>query len=262
MTLEQVKALSSDTNGSRIGFIADAYVDFIDKTSPEVNDYQAVAPLVGPDGFQTAPVDRFNPAPFFCITSYCDIPEVAFRWADCQAVDIAGALKDGDYEWMNLWYGTEGTEGAWEKAAQGETGFTGEQAYYKTKFTWGDKLNNHWYENFLINMKEEWKPMGAYENSGGYNLEKVLYDATVNLYEPYEEDRALPDLSYTEEEITESSEIATNLDSYWKECMAKFVRGEMSLDDDWDTYLKELENIGLSRLLEIYQAAYDRTYKE
>ena len=56
--------------------------------------------------------------------------------------------------------------------------------------------------------------------------------------------------------------IATNLDSYWKECMAKFVRGEMSLDNDWDTYLKELENIGLSRLLEIYQAAYDRTYKE
>ena len=36
----------------------------------------------------------------------------------------------------------------------------------------------------------------------------------------------------------------------------------MSLDNDWDTYLKELENIGLSRLLEIYQAAYDRTYKE
>lgn len=261
LTTEQVMALSGDENGSRIGSIADAYVGFIDLTSPEASDYEALAPLTGPSGLKVAPVDKYNPAPFFCISSYCEIPEIAFRWADCQAVDIAGNLKDGNYEWMNLWYGTEDSKGAWRRAKDGEVSFTGEQALYKTLFTWGDKLNNHWYENFLINMKAEWKPLGAYDENGNYNLEKTLYDATVNLYEPCEEDKTLPDLSLTEDEIKETSEIRTNLKSYYEECMAKFVRDEMSLDNDWDAYLKELENIGLSRMIEIYQKAYDRAYK-
>ena len=177
------------------------------------------------------------------------------------ATDIVRDLKDGDYEWMNLWYGTEGDQGAWERAKEGDVGFTGEKAYYKQLFTWGDKLNNHWYENFLINMKEDWKLMGVFEDNGGFNLEKVLYDSAVNTYGPYAEDKTVPELSFTPEEVNESSEIITNLKSYYKECEAKFVRGEMSLDDDWDTYLKELENIGLSRAIEIYQTAYDRTYK-
>ena len=40
--------------------------------------------------------------------------------------------------------------------------------------------------------------------------------------------------------------------------MAKFIRGEASLENDWDSYLRELDNIGLKRYLEIYQEAYDR----
>ncbi len=41
--------------------------------------------------------------------------------------------------------------------------------------------------------------------------------------------------------------------------MTKFIRGEASLQSDWDSYLGELDKIGLSRILDIYQEAYDRT---
>jgi putative aldouronate transport system substrate-binding protein len=40
--------------------------------------------------------------------------------------------------------------------------------------------------------------------------------------------------------------------------MAKFIRGEADLDNDWDDYLGELEAIGLEEYLKIYQEAYDR----
>ena len=262
MTSEQVLALSSDPKGTRIGSVAASISpQFVDTSSEEAFNYVSVAPLKGPDGVQQSPLDLYNPTPFFVITSYCKIPEIAFRWADCMATDIAANLKNDGYEWMNLWYGTEGETGAWEKAKDGDVGFSGEKAYYKQLFTWGDKLNNHWYENFLINMKADWKTMGAFENTGGYNLEKVLYDSSVNLSEPVSVDKTLPTLSFSPQEAEESSELITNLTSYYRESMTKFVRGEMDLDNDWDGYLKELDNIGLQRAIELYQTAYDRTFK-
>ena len=104
--------------------------------------------------------------------------------------------------------------------------------------------------------------MGEFENNGGYNLEKVLYDSTVNLYEPVSSDKTVPTLSFSPDEASEANELITNLYTYYKESEAKFVRGEMSLDTDWDGYLKQLDSIGLSRAIELYQTAYDRTFKK
>ena len=40
--------------------------------------------------------------------------------------------------------------------------------------------------------------------------------------------------------------------------MEKFIKGEASLDSDWATYCKNLERLGLPKLLEAYQSIYDR----
>ena len=47
------------------------------------------------------------------------------------------------------------------------------------------------------------------------------------------------------------------------EGIAKFTVGEWDINDDadWQTYLNELENAGLSDFLACAQAAYDRTLK-
>jgi len=95
----------------------------------------------------------------------------------------------------------------------------------------------------------------------GYNQEKILYDSTIKNYIPYEVDKTLPSLSLPEEDAIEIAELETNLITYYQEMMAKFIRGEADIDRDWDAYLKELDNIGLKRYLEILQEAYDRTMK-
>ena len=192
------------------------------------------------------------------ITSYCEIPEIAYRWADAQIYDSCSDIKNGDYTWLNYWYGEEGV--GWEKAEEGATGFTGEKAYFRWLFNWGETTNTHLYETFLINMPEEWKPMMATDSGSGYNQEQVLYEATKEHMLPYAVDKTMPVLSLTEEETLGIADIETTLDTYVKECRAKFIRGEMDLDRDWESYLREIENIGVQKVLDTYQTAYDRTF--
>jgi putative aldouronate transport system substrate-binding protein len=40
---------------------------------------------------------------------------------------------------------------------------------------------------------------------------------------------------------------------------AKFISGELEINDaNWNTYLAELEKMGLDEVLEVYTAAYER----
>ena len=68
-------------------------------------------------------------------------------------------------------------------------------------------------------------------------------------------------LIYTQEETEVYTDIKTTLDTYRDEATANFLAGNTDIDANWDAYVAELENIGLSELLEVVQAAYDRMYK-
>lgn len=66
-----------------------------------------------------------------------------------------------------------------------------------------------------------------------------------------------PSLDETTQE--EVSAIRQDLEKYRDESVTKFIIGEWKFDQ-WDNYCDTLEKIGLSRLEEIYQAAYDSLY--
>lgn len=72
---------------------------------------------------------------------------------------------------------------------------------------------------------------------------------------------SFPSLFYTEDESAERAILYTDIENYLKTAFAQFITGEMDIDGDWDTYLNELNKMGLERLLEIDQAAYDRISK-
>ena len=254
MTYEQAKALGSAPKGNRVGCLVGGVTNIFDFTDPTINDFEVIDPLKGPTGLQQSPLCLFNPSPYFAISSYCEIPEIAFRWGDAQIYDAIPDIKKGDLSWLNFVYGEEGV--GWEKAKPGDLGFTGEQAAYKWLFNWGESTNTHWYEDFLTNMPEAWKPLITVEAGTGYPQEKILYDMTIKHLYPYSVDKTMPTLSFNEETSIELAELETSLVTYYKEMEAKFVRGEANLDTDWDAYLAELKNIGLDRYLEIYQTAY------
>lgn len=68
----------------------------------------------------------------------------------------------------------------------------------------------------------------------------------------------VPALKFTSEKTKSINEIRTNLKTYVEESAARFITGDLSLEKDWDKYVSELEKIGLSKFLEVSQAAYDR----
>ena len=65
-------------------------------------------------------------------------------------------------------------------------------------------------------------------------------------------------LLYTSDEVTERATLYTDISNYLGTSFVQFVTGEMDIDADWNNYLSELDKMGLKKLLEIDQAAYDR----
>lgn len=70
-----------------------------------------------------------------------------------------------------------------------------------------------------------------------------------------------PNLFYTDEESKERATLYTDITNYLTTVKAQFITGEMDIDASWDEHLNKLNQMGLERLLEIEQAAYDRLMK-
>ena len=70
-----------------------------------------------------------------------------------------------------------------------------------------------------------------------------------------------PNLAYTLEESEERSTLRTDVRNYISQMNAEFITGQTDIDAGWDAYVETCNNMGLTRLLEIEQAAYDRAYK-
>lgn len=66
-----------------------------------------------------------------------------------------------------------------------------------------------------------------------------------------------PIVYLTEEEQAEVSRLRSDLDTYVVQMEAKFVTGIEPLAN-WDSYIAQVKKMGGDRIVEIYQAAYDR----
>ena len=93
------------------------------------------------------------------------------------------------------------------------------------------------------------------------NIFRIAYD-TVGKLQGYIPDEVAGMIVYTVDENTQIAEISSNITSYCKECKTLFIIGDMDLDSDWDSYLAELDKLGLQEYLEVTQNAYTRTYSD
>lgn len=69
---------------------------------------------------------------------------------------------------------------------------------------------------------------------------------------------SFPNLKYTEAELKERSILYTDVVNYLKTAKDEFIFGAKDIDKEWDNYIATLKQMGLDRLLEIEQDAYDR----
>ncbi len=260
---DQLRALGNGRDGVPIlGSVpAGWFGEFMTFTAGESGPwdaYTAVSPLEGPDGTRNSMHDTFQ-APIvgsFIITDKCENPELAMRWADFlgrvePTTRSIHGVKDTDWRWAN----------------EGEIGIDGEQAWWHsiTDVANIPTQNIHWSQDGPSVRTEKYRLSQVVPNpddiTAGANLEVVLYNLTRDRYFPYApaEPMNLPKMYFTEEQANEIATILPQLETYVDETFAQAVTGQIDIEAEWESYLANLEGIGLSRFVEIHQEVLDET---
>ena len=224
-------------------------------------DYMPIKPLVGPNGLQITRYDHYAKFQTILtsglIPATCKDPRLVIRWLDWFMSD-EGTM-------MLLW-GPEDI--GWEKPDEGSKGIDGTPAKFKTirleqdhqyynNLSWGQKFPN-FYTSEMKNGLQQPDDMLAEDGSG---LEAFLYKYSLEHYAPYGApiEMLIPPLFYSETMISEQAMLATNINTYVEESIARFIIGDMNIETNWETYLNELNALGLARYLEIVQTTYNES---
>lgn len=72
---------------------------------------------------------------------------------------------------------------------------------------------------------------------------------------------AYPNVVYSQEELSKLASIYVSINSYVKQQASKWVV-DGGIEEEWDSYLANLKNMGLDEFIKIQQDAYDRYQKE
>lgn len=216
-------------------------------------EYEAIPPLKGPNGYSSCYYNPFGVGvTSFIVTKKCEIPEVAVRWADGmydRETTLRSVFGRLDEEWG--WAGDE------------EIGINGKKAIYKTLKPWTEGVQNVCWMQSGPSLRTNELRLGEVANPDE-PLETILYKETNEKYDPHKPNinSIVPPLAFTEEQANEIADFKKTINDYVNEMLARFVTGDADIDKDWDSYLKELENMNLKRYIDLSQEAYDAKYKK
>lgn len=176
-----------------------------------------------------------------CITDACENPEIIIAWADYLYSEEGSIMQrlgvkdvtykvndDGSYDFI-----LDSDLGSSASAIRnGHTLFGGADNPGLTP--------DYWYTG----MNSSTNPSDVIVNRERQKLLEKLCDAR-------------PIVSYTEEQSKEMSLIVTDSNGLIRQYAANVILGKKKLSSSWDSYIKELETMGIDRLEEIYQQTYN-----
>jgi putative aldouronate transport system substrate-binding protein len=224
-----------------------AMVGFSNQWTPDAvfgkwkDQYVAIPSIAGPDGkrYQAGdPQGLSFRRHEMLITTFCKNPEIAAMWADQFYTEEASI--------QNFW-GAIGT--VIDKKDDGT---------YTLNAPPADTSADAWYwENSVRDfgpkyVSPDFEKKIILDPTGGDGL-KLKIDELGKEYvtTPY------PNVMYTTEEFQELPTLTTDIDSYLKTTRAKWVT-KGGIDQEWDAYVKQLNDMGLEKLVKIRTDAYDR----
>ena len=72
------------------------------------------------------------------------------------------------------------------------------------------------------------------------------------------QDWTLPTLSLTQDESVDRAAIMGDVETYVQEKTTQMITGVLDIETEWDTYISDIESMGIADATAITQAAYDR----
>lgn len=217
-----------------------------------------IPPLKGPDGICYTPNEGTSSSPAFMITSQCKNPDLAFLVGDW--------FMDPEHSRIAR-YGEKNVD--WTDDP--EICSQNTNAYLEAGLV--DSINCVWMTNIWSEPSNKfWKNINPYYESMD-NVNRVasgitpfdkstksgmLYAYNLEWYSDKHPEYMLETLHYTMEEAEQLTEIMMNVSEFVEQSKAEFITGEREIKTEWDSYLSEMQNLGLNTWLEVAQTAYER----
>ena len=128
---------------------------------------------------------------------------------------------------------------------------------------WSDNTNHFWH-----NQQPRYMDLDTFSYHWGtwtdpetfqYYYGNTLGDTSLAYFSEAHPKYYLPMLTYTDDEQSKITEFQVAFPDEVLEWTMKFITGELKVDADWDSYVKNLNDLGLQTYLDCAQAAYQRT---
>ena len=210
------------------------------------SEYEVIAPIFGVDGKQYTGGDPNGVSSIkrneVLITKFCEYPEIAARLID--------EFYTGEASIQNFWGGvgtviTKHDDGTYTLNDPPEG--TSADSWY-----WDSSLRDFGPKYISAEFEKSIKLSSTSGDGLKVELSKIAQD-TITL--PY------PNVMFTNEENEERPTLTTDIDKYIDNTRAMWIT-EGGIDDGWDAYVKQLNDMGLEKLIEIYTNAYNRYISE
>lgn len=216
-------------------------------------DYVALPPLKGPNGIAYALKDPSTVACGGFITKYCEHPAAAFRFLDYFLSEEASIFGR---------YGVEGTDWiAVDESVPCIFESIGAKSRIKPILAYGAIQNSHWNQFNPSFRSKDISDSMAWDGDP-LNGEYVKGQALAAYYNKGPEDVLKKKMvTLSEEDMAEFDELYNSIYTYVNEQTAFFISGKMTVDKDWDKFMKELDNLGVNRYIELLQTGYDNFIK-
>lgn len=242
----QLISLTTGSDNIVIGSVPAAYAGAflnLGAVPNALSDYVVIPPLKsGADSRAVTPRYYGDIAiGAYVITSACEDPALAMKWVDYWYSE-EGTL-------LTTW-GREGIEYEWVDVKN----IMGTTPAMKPLITYDQP------QNFF------WKGMGPryfttiHRNVEIYQagmLATALYEASLPYQECWPEEVIPQFLWATAEQSAELANLKTVINSFVSESTAAFIIGSKNLDSDWDSYVNELNNMGLEAYVALNQTILD-----
>ncbi|MDE7261588.1 MAG: extracellular solute-binding protein [Oscillospiraceae bacterium] len=252
MFSQSTSQLIAKVSQGRVGVTTWWYIEEI--AGEHADDFVFLPPMYGPEGTEYAntrnvtvragtPISSGN----LNITSACGNPELLCKYFD-QWYDPEVVMQL-QYAPIGIYFTEKDASGVWqvitEEAAQAEFGkssgeLKGQYEVYGPRLILPEYYNSVFYmedraTERLEDLMNEWMP---------YVDSTVYYPA---------------DVTFTNDELETISRFKADFTSQVAEYEGTWLKNGGPTDDEWNAYLQMLEDsCGMSRLLDVYQSAYNR----
>jgi putative aldouronate transport system substrate-binding protein len=216
-------------------------------TDPRRTIYAVVPPLEGPAGKRWLRYPIL-PSIGMLITKNCKSPESAFMLGDFLASEEMS---------LSSHLGERGVD--WRPAPPGTPEVAGRKPVGEYILQWGTLQNKHWAETgpFIVGQKNGILTMAT---NSPYDYMSTIYKVLPDQLKYAAKDPVLR-FTYNEQEQEVINELHSTILSYVRESFARFATGDLNIDRDWDSYVTEFDNMGLTEVIAASQSAYDRMNK-